>query len=413
MEKRGKTILILGNGFDLAHGLPTKYSDFLEFCQRVEEIWYYDLDNRKGEKSFQEEWIDTWKTDQTIQEVIMVAYKERRVEEDDEVSLDNQELSEIHRCLDDNIWYEYFKKLYEKRCMRGENWIDFEAEIRFVIKKVDENSLSLADSFTDVIKKDHDFSRKLEILEECYEHTKRKASLEYKDTVKDFREKAFGDLERLTRALEVYLSAFVEKIPINDVTRIPELLSLMPDYVINFNYTHTYEKIYERGQVYHIHGEADTKRPAGENNMVLGIDEYWVGDERNEKTNFTIFKKFSQRIQKHTGNDSYKYLKEMRKIFVEKGEVWSGNVGTLEVHPDGVSNVYVFGHSLDVTDKDILSGFIGDNSTAVTIYCRDKGTEGELIANTIKLICEERVLDKSNYVPSKLKYIIQKKATKK
>ena len=81
MEKRGKTILILGNGFDLAHGLPTKYSDFLEFCQRVEEIWYYDLDNRKGEKSFQEEWIDTWKTDQTIQEVIMVAYKERRVEE--------------------------------------------------------------------------------------------------------------------------------------------------------------------------------------------------------------------------------------------------------------------------------------------------------------------------------------------
>ena len=318
MEKRGKTILILGNGFDLAHGLPTKYSDFLEFCQRVEEIWYYDLDNRKGEKSFQEEWIDTWKTDQTIQEVIMVAYKERRVEEDDEVSLDNQELSEIHRCLDDNIWYEYFKKLYEKRCMRGENWIDFEAEIRFVIKKVDENSLSLADSFTDVIKKDHDFSRKLEILEECYEHTKRKASLEYKDTVKDFREKAFGDLERLTRALEVYLSAFVEKIPINDVTRIPELLSLMPDYVINFNYTHTYEKIYERGQVYHIHGEADTKRPAGENNMVLGIDEYWVGDERNEKTNFTIFKKFSQRIQKHTGNDSYKYLKEMRKYLLKK-----------------------------------------------------------------------------------------------
>ena len=25
-------ILILGNGFDLAHGLKTKYSDFLEYC---------------------------------------------------------------------------------------------------------------------------------------------------------------------------------------------------------------------------------------------------------------------------------------------------------------------------------------------------------------------------------------------
>ncbi len=25
-------ILVIGNGFDLAHGLPTKYGDFLEFC---------------------------------------------------------------------------------------------------------------------------------------------------------------------------------------------------------------------------------------------------------------------------------------------------------------------------------------------------------------------------------------------
>ena len=26
-------ILILGNGFDLAHGLKTKYSDFLDYCE--------------------------------------------------------------------------------------------------------------------------------------------------------------------------------------------------------------------------------------------------------------------------------------------------------------------------------------------------------------------------------------------
>lgn len=25
-------ILIIGNGFDLAHGLPTKYTDFLQIC---------------------------------------------------------------------------------------------------------------------------------------------------------------------------------------------------------------------------------------------------------------------------------------------------------------------------------------------------------------------------------------------
>ena len=141
--------------------------------------------------------------------------------------------------------------------------------------------------------------------------------------------------------------------------------------------------------------------------MVLGIDEYWTGNEQDERTNFTIFKKFAQRIQKHTGNDSYRYLKEIRRIFKGNKKIWSGNVGPLKVHPDGVSYIYVFGHSLDVTDKDILSNFIGDDATSVTVYCGDKGTEGELIANAIKLIHEERLLDKSNYVPLKLKYVIQ------
>ena len=26
-------ILVIGNGFDLAHGLPTKYADFLKFIE--------------------------------------------------------------------------------------------------------------------------------------------------------------------------------------------------------------------------------------------------------------------------------------------------------------------------------------------------------------------------------------------
>lgn len=31
-------ILLIGNGFDLAHGLPTKYTDFLVFCKMVLEF---------------------------------------------------------------------------------------------------------------------------------------------------------------------------------------------------------------------------------------------------------------------------------------------------------------------------------------------------------------------------------------
>ena len=30
-------ILVIGNGFDLAHGLPTKYTDFLEFIKVIKQ----------------------------------------------------------------------------------------------------------------------------------------------------------------------------------------------------------------------------------------------------------------------------------------------------------------------------------------------------------------------------------------
>ena len=37
-------ILIIGNGFDLAHGLPTRYDNFLDFCEIVRRIYTYSGD---------------------------------------------------------------------------------------------------------------------------------------------------------------------------------------------------------------------------------------------------------------------------------------------------------------------------------------------------------------------------------
>lgn len=39
VEKRLMNILVIGNGFDLAHGLLTGYGDFLEFCRMVKMIF--------------------------------------------------------------------------------------------------------------------------------------------------------------------------------------------------------------------------------------------------------------------------------------------------------------------------------------------------------------------------------------
>ena len=44
-------ILVIGNGFDLAHGLPTKYTDFLDFMSDYtrylnypEHEWVWEVD---------------------------------------------------------------------------------------------------------------------------------------------------------------------------------------------------------------------------------------------------------------------------------------------------------------------------------------------------------------------------------
>lgn len=418
MPSTGKKILILGNGFDLAHGLPTKYSHFLEFCLRVQNAQDFGIDNNKQTtKNFKRLWIDNWETDVSIKDAILTEFYLREITPHSdgtyEKKITDPTLSEMLHLLYDNIWYEYFIELYRNKCINGENWIDFESEIRFIIKKVDHKSFLLTDFWDDVQKDIIGSSEDFKVKTFCEKLTfniymqKKGLKSEHRITIKDFREKTFEDLERLTRVLELYLSSFVESIPVNK--KIYEIENLFPDYIINFNYTNTYERIYNKENIYHIHGKADATRPASKNDMVLGIDEYWSENERDDKTNFTIFKKFAQRIQKHTGNESYKYLEEIQQLFKSNKNVKSDSIDASKDSPNGVSYIYVFGHSLDVTDKDILSSFIGDDSTSVVVYCMDKETEGELIANTIKLIGERRLLDKLNHVPPKLNYVVSKK----
>ena len=92
---------------------------------------------------------------------------------------------------------------------------------------------------------------------------------------REMRERCFNDLEKLTRALEIYLSVFVEKIPCDKMDIITRI---QPDYVMNFNYTNTYERTYsineEKPKVFHVHGECNAGKTMEDNNMVLGIDEY-------------------------------------------------------------------------------------------------------------------------------------------
>lgn len=358
-----KTILILGNGFDLAHDLPTRYSDFLRFCQDIDDIFFsndeYDI-------------INGYRTSRIIKNYFN-SYDEFK---------DNIYIKEINNCISSNIWYNYFQHIYKHKMIRGENWIDFESEISDVIQFLDKNCKTLSYSFSDInFEKDNmppgfeSKSIKLRELVKEYFMTNK--------PIRKLRKLLYDDLSRLSYALRIYLLNFVENLEIKTFS--PDLKNLQIDYVLNFNYTNTFQSIYKsKAEIFHIHGNCQND----ENNLVLGIDEYWSESERNHHTDYTIFKKFAQRIQKRTGKQHYDFLLSLK----------SDNIK---------SKVYVFGHSLAETDKDILEMFLADDDFEVTIFCKDKETEGEYIANMIKICSEKQLIERVNNIYPSIEFVIQ------
>lgn len=140
MCKKGKKILILGNGFDLAHGLPTNYTDFLKFCTYLERIYSYRID---GDYTKQyEDSLTEWTINQEIKEILLSAFKSRKLEQP--VVSDNRHIEEMHNCLIRNVWYSYFKSLVkDSNITIGINWIDFESEISYVIQAIDKKANTL------------------------------------------------------------------------------------------------------------------------------------------------------------------------------------------------------------------------------------------------------------------------------
>ncbi len=79
----------------------------------------------------------------------------------------------------------------------------------------------------------------------------------------------------------------------------------------------------------------------------------------------------------------------------------------------GITDVYIFGHSLDVTDSDVLKEFFTDECFNVHIFYKDKGKEAALIANVVKMIGEDEFIRQINSVPPQIEFIKQKDMIKK
>ena len=118
-------------------------------------------------------------------------------------------------------------------------------------------------------------------------------------TFREMRDVLYQDLNKLTRAFEIYLCEYVGKIESVKISK--EIKSLGIDHVLSFNYSHTYQKLYDKPKKIkydYIHGESRINSTIESNNMVLGIDEYLNKKSKDKEIDFIAFKKYYQRIYK-------------------------------------------------------------------------------------------------------------------
>jgi hypothetical protein len=159
-----------------------------------------------------------------------------------------------------------------------------------------------------------------------------------KDKVVETLEK---QLQELADGLRLYLQCFVENIVVRmSKTKILQQYQALTGakHVVTFNYTNTYELIYPHEKVYHIHGNVKDR-------IILGVNPNEADELSAIDVTFLRFKKYFQRVIYHS-DDAY-----LAWVTKEKD-----------------TSLVVMGHSLDVTDKDVIMQMFSAAKDITVLY---------------------------------------------
>lgn len=384
-------ILIIGNEFDLAHQLPTKYTDFLNFMKFINRIEKFNgtfekfkIDNDKYK--FSELNVDIQKyisgviEDHSKKDVNVTDIWNDRKSVDDK----SDRVKHIEKMIElssKNIWFEWFQAQLDIH----PNWVDFESEISRVIQEA-EKLISLIPLKIEIITHMSSYQRLINKIIFAGKASDKDITLAEIETIK---KKMLTDLNNLIRCFEIYLEDLVKNIDISQLSL--DIYNLNIDKILTFNYTNTYQKLYDPNvECAHIHGKADINNDTKSNNMVLGIDDYLKGEEKFTNTNFIEFKKYYQRLIKGTNCDYKKWIDEINQT------------ESFTKH-----NVYIFGHSLASTDRDVLLDFIENEKTIITIYYNNSNQYSDQICNLVHLIGPDKLNEWVHQAKPKIKFVKQ------
>lgn len=309
------TILILGNGFDLAMDRKTSYKDFLEFADKL----FVERDDQLDE-----------------------FLKKHQID------------IEKYR---NNLYIQYIN---ENKSTLGENWSNLEIMISQLAEAIDFFRLNsdklyhesgtlfplISKSFRKAMSVEDNSTSKI-FIGTIFSKLYKKLDWEMLErglAISELNNEFIRNLDLLTEFLEIYLSYrdYIDfevkqikprKTVLNAIDGISEAS------VISFNYTHTPNKLYKipLKKTHFIHGEIDLKRQKHKiNTMVFGIE--YKGTEIN--SDLMPYQKFYQRVVKETGNT-------YERFFDQESDISNGI-------PRIVKNIIIFGHSVDPLDKEIF-----------------------------------------------------------
>ena len=349
-------ILIIGNGFDIAHGLKTSYKDFLDFC---------------------------------------VERNSKRI-----VGLVNYGTTFI-----DNIWLKHFLLRQDEL---GKTWIDLEEEIFKVIGELSSNAKFHPITNPDfmfpaefVIRKgvvDFKFSNIAEFItpSSYYYPTNNNGYTEVETRdfssihyfVKDFDSLVrliYDKLREFTKEFEKYLIENVNACLQSQVASGYKLtLKTSRLYVLSFNYTNTCESLYQYNcntlakdlkiETTYVHGKASS---SGDSNLVLGTKSF---SNKNIPLCFNVFKKHNQRHKYNTIEPYQELLKQIK-------------------FPGANPVFHIIGHSLDETDHKILRHILTANKNAtIKIYYHSEDAQEKMMRNIDDIIGEEEVMTRVQFI---------------
>lgn len=376
-------IILIGNGFDLAHGLKTGYTDFIDkywtdFMSKACDGYLQSLEQQSCMIHLNP-YEDNFASFQFIFEKVTIP--DRAVSSCEPQNIYSKFCSYIstHNSAKENKERSFFLELKFKnkffehisnKCSLR-NWVDIENEYYETLKKLLKVNDAQAQSQS-VKKLNKEFDAVKGMLEKYLTEVS-KFEVEAKESILDvFESKISLDNIAITKS-DLFRESVVESalshrpVSTHPQAYYPNMLEtvreiekkkirqsmgtdFVPDKILllNFNYTNTAEKLYVKGGAYeviNIHGELNNK-----NNPII----FGYGDELDDDY---------KTIEKLQDND---FLENIKSINYHKTRNYRR---LLDFIHSGLYQVFVMGHSCGNSDRTLLNTlFEHENCVSMKVF---------------------------------------------